>query len=228
MTQPTRRTRSDDAAELGPLHGGRHNLDPEVVAFNQRERLLAAIAEVVAERGYNQTTVALVTHAASISRRTFYERFADKEGCFVAAYEAVDEHLWAMLTEAMATAGGWAEQVARAFSELLGFFAAYPHLARLYWVEATVVGEGTMALREQGAQRLIVLLAAGRGERADERELPEGIEEALAGGVMTLIGRHVQNGEAAELQRFAPALIEFALAPYLGFERARELAAAYA
>lgn len=226
MTPPTRRIVSDEAAELAPLHGGRHKLDPEVVAFNQRERLIASIAEIVDARGYNETTVARVTDAASISRRTFYELFADKEACFVAAFEAVDDHLREILTEAIASEGSWAEQVARAFTELLGFFAEHPHLARLYWVEATVVGTGTLELRERGAQRLVALLAAGRDERDGGRGLPEGIEEVLAGGVMTLIARRVQNGEAAQLRRFAPALIEFALTPYLGIGRARELASA--
>ncbi|MCW2988568.1 MAG: transcriptional repressor BetI, partial [Solirubrobacterales bacterium] len=70
---------------------GRHGLPPEVVARSQRDRLLEATMQVVAEKGYAATTVADLTKRAGISRTTFYELFADKEACFLAAYDnAVD------------------------------------------------------------------------------------------------------------------------------------------
>ena len=66
------------------LPPGRHGLPRDFVSRNQRHRLLTAVAWSVAERGYNATTVANITKAASVSRRTFYEHFADKEACFLA------------------------------------------------------------------------------------------------------------------------------------------------
>ena len=45
------------------------------------------MAQVVAEKGYAATTVADVVERAGVSRRTFYEQFADKEACFLAAYD---------------------------------------------------------------------------------------------------------------------------------------------
>ena len=65
----------------------------EFIAQNQRERIITALVDTVAERGYNATTVAHITKAASVSRRTFYEHFADKEACFLAAYEMVADHI---------------------------------------------------------------------------------------------------------------------------------------
>lgn len=199
-----------------------------MVAFNQRERLLAATAKLTAEHGYNKVTVAQITEAASVSSRTFYEHFADKQACFLAAYDAIDEYLLKLLTDAVAGHEEWSDQVATVLAELIAFFAGRPDLARLYMVEAAVVGEATISRRERNAERLMALLGAGRAQRSPDRELPEGIEEALIGGAMTLIARRITAGETAELQRFTPAVIEFVLAPYLGAPAARAVAAEHA
>jgi AcrR family transcriptional regulator len=209
--------------QLRPLHGGRHNLSRDVVAFNQRERMLAAVASVAAEQGYNKMTVAQITEAASVSRRVFYEHFSGKEDAFLAAYDAVDSHLVSLLAEAADGCSDWPDQVAAVLVELIRFFAAHVDVARLYLVEAAVVGEGTASRREQSAERLIALLSEGRQQRA-EGDLSPGIEEGLVGGVMTMLARRVAAADAEQLERFAPAAIEFALTPYLGPTAARRIA----
>ncbi len=216
--------REGDRGELRPLHGGRHGLPADVVAYSQRERLLAAMAEVVAEHGYNKATIAQITGAASVSRRTFYEHFESKEECFIAAYDAVDSYIVEQVSARVRDEDEWADRVATAIAELLRFFASRPQLARLIMVEPVAVGEGMASRRDRAAARSIALLEQGRSERSGDRELAEGIEEALAGGITTLIVRRVVAGEAERLERFAPGIVEFALAPYLGPEAAREVA----
>lgn len=219
----------EQSHEIKPLHGGRHSLSPEVVAFNQRERLLAAIAATTAENGYAKTTIAQITAAASVSRRSFYEHFADKAECFIAAFDVLDSHLVELATEAAAAETEWPDRVAVILISQLHYFAAHPQFARLYMIEAVSVGEAMNSRREERAKRLISLLELGRRERARDAgpELPEGIDEAIAGGVITLLFRRVRAGEASQLERFAPGLIEFALSPYLGPERAARVAAAH-
>lgn len=213
---------------LTPLHGGRHSLPPDLVAFNQRERLLGAVATVVAEHGYNKATVALLTEAAAVSRRTFYEFFRDKEECFLAAFDAVDEYLAGLMAEAVQGEEQWPDRVAAAHATLIRFFAGRPDLARLYLVESAAVGEGTVARRQKSADRFIALLEPGRTYRSSDRPLAEGLEEALVGGVVTLIARRIVVGEGSQLADFIPAVIEFALAPYMGAEEARTVAARHA
>ena len=70
---------------LTGLPRGPHGLARELVTGSQRQRLLYAMTVVVAEKGYIATTVAHVTTRAGVSRKTFYEMFADKEECFIAA-----------------------------------------------------------------------------------------------------------------------------------------------
>jgi AcrR family transcriptional regulator len=57
------------------------------------------MTEAVAERGYAKTTLAHVLRRARVSRETFYEQFANKEDCFLAAYDAAA----AIVAQAMGT-----------------------------------------------------------------------------------------------------------------------------
>lgn len=90
----------------GPLPRGRKDLSREEVLASQRGRMLAAIAEAVAEKGYAAATVADVITRARVSRATFYESFANKEDCFVAAYEAAADVLAAQVSRSVSTTSG--------------------------------------------------------------------------------------------------------------------------
>src|SRR3954454_10930364 len=78
----------------GPTHAlrvlprGRHAAPRAVVAESQRERMLVAMADATASKGYGNVAVADVIERAGVSRRSFYEHFANKEECFLAAYDA--------------------------------------------------------------------------------------------------------------------------------------------
>lgn len=76
----------EDAPPSRRLPPGSHGIPAEVVARNQRERLIAAMAEVCAEKGYAECSVADVVKRAGVSSVTFYEQFADKRDCLLAAH----------------------------------------------------------------------------------------------------------------------------------------------
>lgn len=228
MPKRASRAGGEDPGPLGPLHGGRSSLSPEVVAHNQRERLLAAVASTVAEHGYNATTISQITEAAQVSRRTFYEQFDSKEACFVATYDALDTYLGTLMAESGEAEDEWPDHVAAAFASLIRFLASRPNFARIYLLEAAVVGEAMVPARERTAGRLIALLEPGRRYRDVDPELADGIEEGLVGGIVTLLARRILNGEAEELDRFVPAVVEFALTPYLGAAEARRVIARHA
>jgi len=98
---------SEDPPELAKLPPGRHGLSREFVLYNQRERLIAGLAESIAEHGYAGTTVAHITRAAAVSRRTFYEHFSSKEDCFAVAYETVMEDLRKRVSDAFDGVDDW-------------------------------------------------------------------------------------------------------------------------
>jgi AcrR family transcriptional regulator len=204
------------------LPAGRHGLSREFIAQNQRERIITALVDTVAERGYNATTVADITKAASVSRRTFYEHFADKEACFLAAYEMVSDHIRASMRAAAESFEDWPQQVRAALATMLRFLSGEPDLARLCMIEPIAAGGEIAARHRASMQGFVEILKAGRPEGG--RSLPEATEETLVGGIISLIVRELSAGRAAELEGLLPDLVELSLAPYVGAEEAERLA----
>src|SRR3954451_21654967 len=117
------------------LPRGPHRLGREVVQASQRGRLITAIAEVVAAKGYGATTVADVIGQAGVSRKTFYEQFRDKEDCFLAAYDAGVEALLATMRAADAGRTDPLERTRARARAYLRTLAAEPAFARTFVIE---------------------------------------------------------------------------------------------
>jgi AcrR family transcriptional regulator len=228
IDESDRRSDSADEDPLEParLPRGRHGLPRDVVARNQHERLIAGLAEAVAEHGYAGTTVAHVTHAAAVSRRTFYEHFPSKDVCFIVAYEAVMGELRERVSEAFNEVDDWPRAIRAAIAAMLGFLAAEPNLARLCMVEALVAGPVAVDRYDAAIQSFVPYFLKGREGRSPEvlARLSPTIEEALVGGMVSLISRRIVAGRAAELEELLPDLVEFTLTPYLGSAAAAEIA----
>src|SRR3954447_26186619 len=87
-----------------------------------RARLVAGLAASITEKGYAATTIADVVRHARVSKRTFYEHFADKEDAFLALYSALGDRTLTAIAEAAAGDAPWRERVdasVRAYLELL-------------------------------------------------------------------------------------------------------------
>jgi AcrR family transcriptional regulator len=204
--------------ELARLPPGRHGLPREFVSRNQRERLIAGLAEAVAENGYAGATIAHITRHAAVSRRTFYEHFASKDECFIAAYDMVISELNQCVGEAFEEEKEWPEAIRAGIGAMLEFLSAEPHLARLSMVEALVAGPVVVERYDAAIQNLVPYFEAGRKGRSAAvlAGLSPTTEEALVGGMISLISRRIFAGRTGELEALLPDLVEFALTPYLG------------
>ena len=212
--------------ELARLPPGRHGLPREFVTHNQRERLVAGLAEALAENGYAGTTIAHVTRYAAVSRRTFYEHFASKDECFVAAYDTVMAQLRERVGQAFEQEEEWPRAVRAGIGAMLRFLAAEPNFARLCMVEPLVAGPVVVERYDSAVQSFVPCFQSGREGRSPEvlSRLSPTTEEALVGGMMSLISRRIIAGKTAELEELLPDLVEFALTPYLGSEEAAGVA----
>jgi AcrR family transcriptional regulator len=212
--------------ELARLPPGRHGLPREFVVHNQRERLIAGLAEAIAENGYSGTTIAHITRHAAVSRRTFYEHFSSKDECFVAAYDTVMEELRDRVSAAFDSAGDWPHAVKAGIGAMLEFLAAEPHLARLCMVEALVAGPVVVERYDAAIQSFVPYFQTGREGRPPEvlARLSPTTEEALVGGMVSLISRRIIAGKAEGLEELLPDLVEFTLTPYLGSAEAAKIA----
>jgi AcrR family transcriptional regulator len=212
--------------ELSRLPPGRHGLPREFVIHNQRERLIAGLAEAVAENGYAGTTIAHITRHAAVSRRTFYEHFESKDECFVAAYDTVMAELRERIAEAFDEQDEWPEAVRAGIGAMLRFLASEPNLARLCMVEALVAGPVVVERYDAAIQSLVPYFEAGRKGRSKAvlSRLSPSTEEALVGGMVSLVSRRIIAGKTDELESLLPDLVEFTLTPYLGSADAAKVA----
>ncbi len=212
------------AEELGPLPAGRHGFSREQVAHHQRERLIAALAEAVAEKGYAAVTLTDIVRHAKVSRRVFYANFESKEQCFLAAFEVVVGHLRELVAEALAPVDGWPQKAIAATRAVLAFLASEPDLARLCLVESRAAGPAVTARFNEAVAEAVPLLAQGRPERPEGKRLPASTEDSTIGALVSLVHRMVAAGEAEQLEDLLPDCAELVLLPYLGPTEAARLA----
>jgi AcrR family transcriptional regulator len=209
--------------ELGPLPAGKHGYTREQVAHNQRERLIAALAQVVDEEGYGKVTVADITRVAQVSRRTFYENFEDKEACFTAAFDIVVAHLHELIGAAIEPIADWPHKVLAGLRALLEFFLAEPQLARLCAVHSLMAGPAVAEHYRAVIASFVPLLKPGRSERENPLALPDSTEDTLIGSLAATLTRALIAGESEGLLALLPDLTAFMLTPYLGPEQARQI-----
>jgi AcrR family transcriptional regulator len=179
------------------------------VPVTQRERLLDGMARAVARRGYAATTVADVLKEARISRRTFYETFADKEDCFLAAYDDVVARCDAHVAAAYAGEDPWEARLARAVEALLAFLAAEPAFARLGVVEVLAIGPRGLARRDATVTRFRRLVDTTRAHLPASAPPSDLVAEAIAGGIYELVYARVARGEAARLPELLDDLLHY-------------------
>ncbi|MBS1870947.1 MAG: TetR/AcrR family transcriptional regulator [Actinobacteria bacterium] len=175
----------------------------------QRERLLDGMARTVAQRGYAATPVAEVLKAAGVSRRTFYEQFADKEDCFLAAYDAIVALCTERLVAGYHAGGTWEEGIASAYDALLRTLAAEPAFAHLGVVEVLAAGPRAVARRDATLRRFARFIDFTR-ERAEVAATPPRlVGQAIVGGLHELVYSRIVRGQTATLPRLTGELLHY-------------------
>jgi AcrR family transcriptional regulator len=201
---------------LATMPPGRHLVPRDFVVQNQRERMLLATAELVAERGYRRTTIELIAKTARVALTTFYEHFESKEECFLAAF---DENIAAaaeVFAELVDPELDWADQISIGLEVFLEMVATETPRATLCLVESQAAGPAALA-RYQGMLELVApKLREGRALNPRSARLPEGLEVAIAGGIAWLVHQRLVAGEAAEIKALLPEMLQIALTPYVG------------
>jgi AcrR family transcriptional regulator len=205
------------------LPRGRHGLSREFIEDHQRDRLLAAIAASLDQHGYDGATVAAIAGRAGVSKSDFYRHFGSKDACFLAAYEAAVERLRADVLRACAGEDEWAERVCAGLGAAIAGLVAEPGQANLLLVEGLRAGPRVYGRFQVAVESFVPYLRDGAPQGTRGGRPPGAADEAVVGGVASLLGRRVLAGETASLGRFFPELAEFALTPYLGVAEARRI-----
>ncbi|HEY5193900.1 MAG TPA: TetR family transcriptional regulator [Solirubrobacteraceae bacterium] len=202
----------------------------------QRRRLLLAYTEVLAEHGWQDASVDRICKRAGVSRRTFYDLFLDREGCFLAAFELGLERIAAHVVPAYMSKGEWQKRVRVALTTLLELFDQEPPLARMCVVETLKGGPAVLERRWTVVQALVTAIDEGRtredkakghtgsGESKGSGPPPLTAEGAV-GGVLSVIHTRLRESGADPLLPLVNPLMSMIVHPYLGSAAAaRELA----
>jgi AcrR family transcriptional regulator len=195
------------------------------VAADQRQRLLAATEQLIAERGCPGATIERIAKRARVSSVTFYDHFAGKEDAFVAAFERASGEARVRLQEETPAGLPWPEQIRAGLRVLLVEIAANPERAKLCLVEAPRGGPQLLAHYERTLDRAVLKLREGRlfGSVADD--LPAATEETTAAGLAWLLRERLETAGAEGIERMLPELIDVALRPFIGSAEALRLGA---
>jgi len=216
---------------LAVLPRGRHAAPRSVVSASQRERLLAAMAAAVAEKGYAHVAVADVIERAGVSRKTFYEHFANKEQCFLAAYETGIATLLQGIDEAINTAApDWLAATSAGTLTYLQALAANPDFARTFLVEVLAAGpvalERRAAVHQRFADQLAGTIRAARRDLPGLPELPDYVFRACVGAINELVTEHLLRHGAATLPDLLTPILDVELSMLTGHELAAALSSA--
>lgn len=201
---------------LATLPPGRHLVPRDFVVQNQRERMLLATAELVAERGYRRTTIELIAKTARVALTTFYEHFEGKEDCFLAAFDESVDAAAEVFAELVDPELDWTDQISTGLEVFLEMVATETPRATLCLVESQAAGPAALARYQGMLERVAPKLREGRALNPRSARLPEGLEVALAGGIAWLVHQRLVAGEAAEIKALLPEMLQIALTPYVG------------
>lgn len=189
----------------------------EDVVANQKERLYAAMVAVVAEKGYQASTVADLVSVSGVSSRTFYDLFADKQACFLATMEAIiggaityatqragapaqdPDPGGVKLPEVTPAGGSWEERARAGLASFVQMVGAQPAAARLVMVEAYAAGPEALVPLENaiaGFEWLTEQVLAQSPERAG---MPKELTMALMGAQQEMVRNRLREGREREL-----------------------------
>lgn len=183
------------------------------------------MAAALEQHGYAQTTVAQVLEGAGVSRKTFYQQFADKDDCLLAAYEDAERQVWALVLAADAAVPSvadvadtpsdtWERRVHAGLGAVLEFVAAEPATARLFTLEARAALPQIDARQRAILDRVAEALRAGNRAGPGSSNLPEDTERRLVDNVAALVGSYVVSGATELLPGLTSQLADHLLQPY--------------
>ena len=209
-------------------------LGRERVSEVQRVRLLTALLEIGAERGAANVTVAHVVQRARVSRRTFYELFADREECFLAAFDEAVARASRYVLDGYDPGARWVERVRSALVMLLEFLEVERYAGQLLIVGSLGAGHRAIERRRHCIAQICALIDEGRNESKAGAELPPLTAEGVVGGALSVLhSRLLASSPPADgdpcggdrpgdsLRELTGALMSMIVLPYLGPAAAR-------
>ncbi|GGS29092.1 MULTISPECIES: TetR/AcrR family transcriptional regulator [Actinokineospora] len=200
------------------LPSGRHGLSRADVASSQRARIVLALFDAVAEKGYPATTIGDVVDRAEVSRRTFYEHFTSKEACFLAAFDEAVADVGVQLAAVLdpLPKDDWRTRIRQSWRAFLTALAASPTITWSLYVETFSAGpaliERTSAVNAGFAEVFRKLHRLARKQEPAVTELAPEVFDLYIGGTAERIRHCLRTDGAAALPALEDLFVDTLLA----------------
>jgi AcrR family transcriptional regulator len=180
-------------------HRGRKRNDPRDAArvqFEQRARILEAVAHQVAAEGYAGMGIDPVVHIAGLSRRTVYDLFPNGTAeLVVAAHQAAIDYGLARVLAAFDAQGDWASGFCAGIGAYARLLRSSDAWARLWVTESLGAPPEARALCQKGCELLVERLEPAVESRAAAHAMLDVVDGATR--------RALRDGEQIAVDQLA-------------------------
>jgi AcrR family transcriptional regulator len=217
-------------AGIERLPRGPHRLSREQVERHQCGRMIAAMIAAAGTKGYRSTTIGDISRRARVSRDTFYEQFANKEQCLLAAYDATTRELLDQMVAAGTSQPSYVEGIRDGVRAYLRFWSERPDAARVWSLEILAAGEEAL-MRREGALESFTRLFQAIAERAATEQpglptVPDLVARAMVVAGVELTTRYIREDRVGSLPELENDVLYLWLMVFAGHEVAAAAVAA--
>jgi len=181
---------------------------------SQRERLLDAVANLSAAKGYQAVTIPEIVSEAAVSVQAFYEHFSSRDDALHVAYELGQRKALALVERAYRARQDWPEAARAAIATLLGFLASEPSFAHIALIDVPAASGKLAALAYEGSLAYAELLKPGLDRSVNGRQIPRIAAEASTNAMHELCYVRTAARRARELGSLVNLATHVALAPF--------------
>jgi AcrR family transcriptional regulator len=188
------------------------------VTLSKRQAILEGMLEAVGAEGYERTSVRTVLDRTGVCRQAFYDNFADKDDCYLQAYDVGVERIEALIRAAAEPEPDWTGRLRAGLEALLAFLDEEPDVGRALIVEVHVAGPEALAKRTAALSKVSGFLDQARASGAASP--PTIAADGITAGIHAVIHARLATGSSEGFGRLFPEFMYFAVLPYFGTEQA--------
>jgi AcrR family transcriptional regulator len=197
-----------------------HSPTLELVNSPKREKILEGMLEAVGAEGYDATSVRTVLDRTGLYRQAFYDNFADKDACYLAALELGIARLEAVVVRGGASQESWREQLRGGLGALLDELDERPDFGRGVIVGVHSAGPEALAIRAKAMKRAAEFIDLARLETDESESPPQIAPEGIVAGIHAIVHSRLSTGAGDGFRQLLPEFMYFAVLPYFGAEAA--------
>jgi AcrR family transcriptional regulator len=188
-----------------------------LVTSSKRQRILEGMLEAVGEVGYDAASVRTVLGKTGLYRQAFYDNFADKDACYLEAFDFGVERLETVVLTAAASEESWQGRLRAGLGALLDALDEEPDIGRALIVEVHAAGPEALAKRTEAMARVTAFIDLARAEAEDESPPPIA-PEGIVAGIHAVIHSRLSTAADDGFRQLLPEFMYFAVLPYFGAE----------